>query len=294
VNPPLLSPSLLHTLDRLRLVSQRVRAGAFKAEHPSPRRGGNVEFADFRNYVPGDDFRQIDWNAYARLERLFLRLFVEEEDVSVHVIVDASGSMAWGQPSKWPYAQRLAAAIGYLALTGLDRLSGAALGPGGPTPARFPPHRGSRQALAWFEWLTHLQPGGCIQPRPALIYYAAGAGRAGPLILVSDLMDDGWREGIQCLAERQYEITILHLLAHQELDPELEGDLKLIDTETGHAVQVTADADLLARYRARVKTWQSEWVQFCTARAIHYVPIDSAQSFEELLLSILRKQGVLR
>src|SRR5512135_2176770 len=116
---PLLSPSFLATLDRLTLVSRRARMGKFKGERRSPRRGGSVEFADFREYAPGDDFRQIDWNAYARLERLFLRLFVEEEDATVHVIVDASQSMDWGKPSKWAYAQRVAAALGYVTLVGM-------------------------------------------------------------------------------------------------------------------------------------------------------------------------------
>src|SRR5512136_1765889 len=107
----LLSPSFLYTLDRLTLVSRRLRTGTFKGERRSPRRGGSVEFADYREYAPGDDFRQIDWNAYARLERLFLRLFVEEEDATVHIILDASQSMDWGEPQKWNYAQRVAAAL---------------------------------------------------------------------------------------------------------------------------------------------------------------------------------------
>src|SRR5919202_1421902 len=164
---PLLSPSFLYTLDHLMLVSRRARAGTFKGERRSPRRGGSVEFADYREYTRGDDFRQIDWNAYARLERLFLRLFVEEEDATVHIIVDASQSMDWGQPSKWHYAQRLAAALGYVALVGMDRLVGAAVGGEFPSPQRrgvrgevFPPHRGKNQALAWFDWLSNLRPGG--------------------------------------------------------------------------------------------------------------------------------------
>src|SRR3972149_5689609 len=132
---PLLSTSFLSTLDRLTLASRRMRVGTFKGERRSPRRGGSVEFADFREYAPGDDFRQIDWNAYARLERLFLRLFVEEEDATIHVLVDASQSMDWGQPSKWTYARRVAAALGYVALVGMDRLVGGAVGGAFPSPS---------------------------------------------------------------------------------------------------------------------------------------------------------------
>ena len=288
---PLLSHSFLAPLDRLTLVSRRARAGKFKGERRSPRRGGSVEFADFREYSPGDDFRQIDWNAYARLERLFLRLFVEEEDATVHVIVDVSQSMDWGQPPKWAYAQRVAAALGYVTLIGMDRLIGAAVG---DQVALFPPHRGKRQALAWFDWLNGLQPGGQASPVTALTYYAANVRRAGPLVVVGDLMDDGGREGIGRLAGRHYEVTLLHILAPQEIDPEWEGDLKLVDSETDAAVEITADFDLLSRYRSRVRAWQSEWQQFCAARAINYAPIATSLPFEGLVMSFLRKRGILQ
>ncbi len=288
---PLLSPAFLHTLDQLTLVSRRARVGTFKGERRSPRRGGSVEFADYREYAPGDDFRQIDWNAYARLERLFLRLFVEEEDVTVHILLDASESMNFGQPAKWEYAQRVAAALGYIALVGMDRLCGAAIGTHRPL---FPPHRGKAQALAWFDWLGHLQPGGAAAPAPALLHYASNVKRAGPLILIADLMDDGWREGIQQLAGSGYEITLLHLLAPQELDPPLEGDLKLLDSETNAPVEITADFDLLSRYRARLQAWQNEWAQFCAARAISYAPIATSMPFEELVLSFLRRKEILK
>lgn len=288
----LLSPSFLYTLDRLVLVSRRVQAGAFKGERRSPKRGGSVEFADFREYAPGDDFRQIDWNAYARLERLFLRLFVEEEDTTVHVIVDASQSMDWGQPSKWSYAQRVAAAMGYIALVGMDRLVGAAAS--ASHMRLFPPHRGKKQALAWFDWLAGLRPGGQACPAQALLHYVAQMRRPGPLVLIGDLMDDGWREGIARLAEQRYEVTLLHILAPQELEPELEGDWKLVDSETAAEVEITADPDLLARYRARVKEWQDEWAQFCAARGVAYAPIPTSLPFEELVLSFLRRRGILR
>ncbi|MBI5029336.1 MAG: DUF58 domain-containing protein [Chloroflexi bacterium] len=291
----LLQPSFLYALDRLALVSRRTRAGTFKGERKSPKRGGSVEFADFREYSPGDDFRQIDWNAYARLERLFLRLFVEEEDATVHIIVDASQSMDWGEPRKWIYAQRVAAALGYIALVGMDRLIGAAITYTPTLPyIPFPPHRSKKQAIAWFDWLANLQPGGQVSPASALMQYAATMRRAGPLIVISDLMDDGWRDGIQRLAENRYEVTLLHLLAPQELDPELEGDLKLMDSESTASVEITADFDLLSRYRARVQTWQNEWQQFCAARAINYALIETSQPFEELVMSFLRKRGILK
>jgi hypothetical protein len=124
--------------------------------------------------------------------------------------------------------------------------------------------------------------------------YAARVRRPGPLILIGDLMDDGWREGIQRLAERRYEVTLLHILAPQELNPELEGDLKLVDSETSVDVEITADFDLLSRYRERVGAWQAEWGQFCAAREISYAPIETSRPFEELVLSFLRRRGILK
>ena len=126
------------------------------------------------------------------------------------------------------------------------------------------------------------------------MHYAASARRPGPLILISDLMDDGWREGVARLAERRYEITLLHILSPQELEPELEGDLKLIDSESSADIEITADFDLLARYRARVKDWQADWAQFCAARAINYAPIETSLPFEELVLSFLQRHGILK
>jgi hypothetical protein len=135
---------------------------------------------------------------------------------------------------------------------------------------------------------------GQAAPATALMQYAATMRRAGPLIVISDLMDDGWREGIQRLAEHRYEVTLLHILAPQELDPALEGDLKLVDSETTANVEITADYDLLSRYRTRVQTWQNEWQQFCAARAINYAPIETSVPFEDVVLSVLRRRGILK
>lgn len=296
----LLAPSFLSTLDQLVLVSKRARVGTFKGERRSPRRGGSVEFADYREYAPGDDFRQVDWNAYARMEKLFLRLFVEEQDATIHVILDASASMHWGENapgaaySKWQYAQRLAAALGYIALVGMDRLSAAAVAAQTRDMVWMRPLRGKAQALTFFHWLESITPGGNASPQNALNKYSAQARRAGPLLLISDLMDDGWQNAVQRLSEQQYEITILHLLSPDELEPALEGDLKLLDSENQMTVEVTADYDLLERYRTRVREWQNEWVRYCAARNIHYLPISTAQSFQELILNYLRRQQVLR
>jgi uncharacterized protein (DUF58 family) len=291
----LFDEAFLRKLERLAIMSRRATAGKLQGERRSTKRGQSVEFADFRPYAPGDDFRRIDWNAYARLERFFIKLFVEEEDLTVHLVVDTSRSMDWGQPNKLAYAIKAAAALGYIALAGLDRVTVRALG--GKNNANggyFPPHRGKNQAFALFSFLSSLTADGRTDLAPRLRSYAAAAGQAGPLLLFSDLLDEGWQDGLHAVAGRGFEVTVLHLLAPEEVEPELSGDLKLLDAETGAEVEITADYEMLARYKEGLADWQKEIRLFCGARGMHYAPVTTSLPFEELLFAWLRRQGVLK
>lgn len=299
----LFEPGFLRKLERLALMTRHPAAGQMQGERRSKKRGQSVEFADFRPYTLGDDFRRIDWNAYARLERFFIKLFVEEEDLTVHLLVDASQSMVWGQPQKLTYALQIAGALGYVALTGLDRVTAAMLGRGtNGVPQIFPAQRGKRQALALFNFLqSTARENGSPDDRPVqanavshLQTYGASAAHPGPLLLVSDLMDDGWQEGLNRLAGRGFEVTLVHLLAPQEIQPELDGDFKLLDSENRAEVEITADYELLNRYRQELEDWRGEWQRFCRPRSIHYVTLDTGVPLEELLFAMLRRQGVLR
>ncbi len=291
----LFDEAFLRKLERLAILSRRAMAGQLQGERRSPKRGQSVEFADFRPYAQGDDFRRIDWNAYARLERFFIKLFIEEEDLTVHLLVDTSRSMDWGQPNKLWYAVRAAGALGYVALAGLDRVTVTAFDNGGNEGAHyFPPRRGKRQALALFSFLQNLAASGRTDLAPRLRAYAAAATRPGPLLLFSDLLDDGWADGLRALASRGFEVTVLHILAPDEVNPSLSGDLKLRDAETGAEVEITADYDLLQRYHDSLAAWREELRRFCGARGMHYVPVESSIPFEELLFAWLRQRGVLK
>jgi uncharacterized protein (DUF58 family) len=288
-SPRLFEEAFLRKLDRLSILSRRAMAGQIQGERRSPKRGQSVEFADYRPYAPGDDFRRIDWNAYARLERFFIKLFVEDEDLLVHLLVDASRSMDWGEPNKLHYAVRVAGALGYLALSSLDRITVTTLG----RRAYLSPRRGRQQALPLFTFLQGLQGEGAADLATSLQRYAAATTQPGPLLLISDLMDEGWREGLAALAARGFDISVLHLLAPAEVDPQISGDLKLLDAETAAAVEITADYDLLLQYRQALAAWQAELRDFCGARGIHYVPVITSLPFEELLFSLLRQRGVV-
>lgn len=303
------SEEFLRKLERLALLSRRAIAGQTQGERRSPRRGISVEFADFRPYTSGDDFRRIDWNAYARLERFFIKLYIEEEDLTVHLLVDCSDSMRWGEPQKLSYALQAAGALGYLSLLGLDRVTINLLGSPhqGGSAGYLPPIRGRRSALHLFQFLEQVpiqpaaSPGTAWVAQPQrLAEYAANARLPGPAILFSDLMDDGWQQGLTALAQRGYEVTVLHLLAPDELDPEqfadppLLGDFRLLDRESHHPIEITADFLTLTRYRQRLEAWQTEWRHFCHARGMQYISLDTRLPLDELLFGWLRKYGVLR
>lgn len=290
----LFDEAFLRRLDRLAIAARRAMAGTMQGERRSRKRGQSVEFADFRPYAPGDDFRRIDWNAYARLERFFIKLFVEEEDLTVHLLVDTSRSMDWGEPNKLRYSLRAAGALGYVALGGLDRVTVTALGGNGGSLGYFPPHRGKQQAAALFSFLQGLATAGYTPLGARLRAYAARSVQPGPLLLFSDLMDDGWADGLRALASRGFEVSVLHTLAPDEVSPAIAGDLKLVDVETGAGVDITADYDLVQRYKDGLAAWREELRRFCGARGMHYAPIETSLPFDELLFAVLRTRGVLK
>ena len=313
----LFDEAFLQKLERLSVMSRRAMSGQLQGERRSPKRGQSVEFADFRPYAPGDDFRRIDWNAYARLERFFLKLFVEEEDLTIHILVDVSRSMDWGEPNKLDYAFRAAGALGYIALAGLDRVTVTALGKnetekpkqGNSKFGYFPPHRGKQSANALFTFLeaylpvssAPLPPSPSGSLAPAIQTYATRATSPGPAIIISDLFESPSHstntsipQSLNALAAKGFEVTLLHTLSPDEVHPDLSGDLKLLDSENGAEVEITADFDLLQRYRNGLAEWQNELRSFCGARGMHYVPVETTVPLEELLFAWMRQYSVLK
>lgn len=290
---PLLESSFLRKLDRLAILTKRAMAGDIQGERRSPRRGSSVEFADFRPYTSGDDIRQIDWNLYARAERFYLKLFVAEEELNVHLLVDTSASMDWGAPNKLRYAKQLAAAFGYIALSNLDRVSVTAFG-AGPGNAQMPGVRGKRGALPLFGFLQNLAASKGGDLAKSCRSYVQAARTPGPLLLCSDLLDAGWKDGLSALSARPFEITVMHTLAPQELEPELDGDFKLVDIEGGQPVEISADLDLLRRYKEQLAAWQAEIESYCSARGMNYLPVDTSVPVDEFVISRMRKRGILR
>ena len=288
---PFFDETFLRRLEQLELASRRMTAGRMKGERRSVRRGQSVEFADYRNYTAGDDLRQLDWNAYARLEKLFVKLFVEEEDVTVHILVDASRSMDYGEPNKLDAARRAAAALGYLGLASMDRVSVAFLGDGAATGMR--PLRGKRRAFELFRFLSEPRSERLTGLAPAARAYASRLRGIGPLLLISDLMDPGYLDALRDLAGTRCQLSVLHLLAPDELEPEVPPDARLVDNETGQAVEVSGDDDLVDRYRTRLAEWAAEIGTFVSRRGGAYVQVPSDLDLADLLFDVLRRRRVV-
>jgi uncharacterized protein (DUF58 family) len=288
---PLLAPEFLARLGRLELVSRKAFAGRLPGERLGPRKGQSVEFADHRGYAVGDDLRFLDWGLLARLDRLFVKLYRAEEDLHVHLLIDASASMGFGEPTKLSAACRAAAAVGYIALAGLDRVTVRALGDAG----RHRPLRGRHSFARLAGHLGGLKPEGPGDLRAALRAFSlAGTGR-GVVVLVSDFLDKGgYAEGMRFLAARQFDVIVIQVLAREELDPGLAGDLRLVDCEDADAAEVTADAELMRSYRANLEAFRSGLAGHCGRRGWTYLLLANDEPFERLVLTALRERGRLQ
>jgi uncharacterized protein (DUF58 family) len=288
----LLDPAFMARLDQLDIVSRKLLAGKMKGERRSKRRGQSVEFADYRNYTLGDDLRSLDWNVLARLEKLFVKLFVEEEDVTVHILLDASGSMGTGSPEKLLFGKRAAAALSYVGLASYDRVAVTALQ--GRVARRFPAVRGTNRIFQVLADLSGVRPApGRTDLASAARHYAAQITRRGPLVLISDLFDPAAERAIAELAATRCELAVLHTLSPDELDPPLEGDLRLLDHETGEGVDITADLTTIDAYRARLGTWQEALGAACTKRRAAYVAVPTTLPLAELVFAELRRRRVV-
>lgn len=286
----LLEPEFLGRLERLTLLSRRLpnRRASAPGERRSPSRGRSVEFAEHREYRQGDDVRHIDWNAYARLEKLFLKLFVEEREETLTVLVDCSASM---EP-KFLFARRLAAALGYVALCGYDRVAVGLLSD--RLAAYRAPVRGRSSVLGLLKSLEEAPCGGVTDLDAALSDFGRRHPRPGTVVVVSDFLVPGaGLEGLRFLRYQRNQLFALQVLSPEELEPQLTGDLKLVDVETERGRELTLTPDVMAAYRTALERLCQELAGWCTSRGCGYALADSRTDLEELLLKTLRHSGLL-
>jgi uncharacterized protein (DUF58 family) len=288
----LLTPEFMGKLEHLSLVVTRAFAGRMHGERRSIRRGTSVEFADYRNYVLGDDLRYVDWNVYARLEKLFLKLYIDEEDLHVHLLIDTSRSMGFGAPGKLLAACRVAAALGYIALASFDRLSVSAFNDRLGTRMRT--LRGKGNASTLFTWLKGLSADGVSDFTRVFSDYALLARRPGPVIIISDFFAPGLEEGLRSIVGRKFAPTLLRVLAPEEVEPPYTGDLRLVDSETGDTREITITGGVLARYKQRLQAHR-EWLEGVAGRfGVNYIETATDEPFENLVLRYLKARRIVQ
>ena len=284
----------LKTLEHLHLVSRKVFTGNLRAERRTRKVGSGIEFADHRTYARGDDFRYIDWNLYGRLERLLLRLFEEEEDLHIYILIDVSDSMAIGSPlPKLHYAMQVGAALTYVGLANLDRV--AVLPFAGRLIGRLPPSRGKNRIFRVFEFLRSCEIGGQTDLAECMKTFVAQNKRRGLAVVISDFYDPkGFEQGINTLRYNKFEPFVLQVYDRKEADPPLHGDLTLVDCETGDTREVTVSRSLLESYKRAHEEYCKELEAYCTKYALPFFRTHTAIPFDELVLKIFRSGGFLR
>lgn len=293
----LLDESIRRKLEPLSLAAQRIRAGAVKGDRRSVRRGSSTEFADYRDYTPGDDLRRLDWNVYARLDKPVVKQLEDEEDLAVHLWLDTSASMGFPQASesgaapdahKLTFAKRLVAALSYIALAENDRLFITAGGTGFSG-------RGRAQIVPMLRFLQPIGAAGETDLNRALSDYALRPSRPGLMLIVSDLFSPaGYADGLNRLLGKGHEVVVIHTLSRDEIEPPLTGDLRLVDAETGTPQEVSLDDGLRELYARRLAEWQDGIRAECLRRGVGYIPVITDSPYERVLLGDLRRLGVVR
>jgi uncharacterized protein (DUF58 family) len=306
---PLLTPELLRQLEQFQLLATRRAKSSAKGERRSRARGQSVEFADHRNYVPGDDFRYLDWNLYGRLDRLFLKLYEEERELPVRIFLDASESMNFGEPRKFDFARQVAAAIGYIALCGFDRVSivpfpraihrrqadfATANDAQDVAEGALRAVRGKKSTLQFFQNLGVLKAGGGATLNDSLRRGAIEARQAGLAVVLSDFLDPaGYESGLSTLVGRGFQVDVVQILAPEELEPRTFGDLRLVDAESGDEREVTFGKFRMKHYQQTVQNFCGRLREYCQMRGMNYFLAASNTDFSDLLLRQLRQAEVL-
>lgn len=289
----LIDAELMKKIEQLSLASKKLFPGKMKGKRRSPKRGSSVEFADYRDYQPGDDFRFIDWNIYARLDKLLLKTFVEEENIYIHILLDASVSMNFGTPSKLEYAKRIAAVLSYIGLVELDMVTITAFA--GKLTEQIHPMRGKDRIFNVLGFLENIQPEQETLMDEAFRRYSLTVINPGVAIVISDFLvpQANYEEGLKALIYKGFDVNVIHVMSKEELHPTLSGELKIQDSETGETKEITVTDRMLERYEKRLTDFCQNLSQFCAKNDVTYLRVSTGLPFEELILKTLRGIHVL-
>lgn len=289
----MLDPDFMSKLDSLDVLSKKILRGKLQGQRRSKRRGQSIEFADHRPYVVGDDLRFVDWNIYARLEQLFLKLFMEEQDLTVHIALDISGSVDYGQPVKADFIKKMAAALGYVSLVNNNRLTLSTFNLGIVNQLKY--MRGRNYLPDMTELLLDVECDGMTDFENVCKQLAASQTGSGIMIILSDFMfKEGYDAALRRIVGRGYDFYAIQVLSPQEFEPDLAGDLKLVDIEDADIAEVTISNALIKYYKKNLSGYCNELKSFCTRHGASYVLAKSSDSVELLALNYLRRIRLLR
>lgn len=289
----LFDDAFMHKLERLQLLANKLTRGSLRGEHTTSRRGRGLEFADFRPYHPGDDIRHIDWNISSRLDQLFLKLFASEVDITLHLLLDASASMNFGDPLKFDYARRLAAALAVIGLSNFDRVSltpfDVALGAG------LAPMKAKRHIASVLEFLRVCQCQDATNYVEPFTEFCSRTPSPGLVVVITDLLGpDDALNALDALRLGRHEIVLLQVLSEDEIAPSIGGVLKLIDAESNEEIRTTVDAPLRALYQQHLDQFMTQVASYCRRSRIEYIRTSTAIAFEDVVLNYLRRGAHLR
>ncbi|AEE96730.1 DUF58 domain-containing protein [Mahella australiensis] len=289
----LLTQDFLHKLEHLSLSAHMLVKGDAGGNRKSGAKGSSVEFSDYKEYVPGDDFRRIDWNAYARFERLFIKLFTEERETVVTVFLDCSKSMDWGQPNKGFFAKQIAAALVYIALSNFDRAAVSAVNQ--KARASMKALSGKQSFWRALRFIDDIAFDGKTGLSGAIKSYEGLGSKSGISIILTDLFsEDGYKDGIKYLQYKKQDVTIIHILAPQELEPPWQDSVRLLDIEGYEYRDITIKQDVLSAYRKALDDFIDDNRRFCYEHGVHYIPVSSAAGVDRVIFDNLFKMGVVR
>lgn len=289
----LLDTEFMARLDGLDLLSRKILQGKLQGERRAKRRGQSVEFADHRPYTVGDDLRFVDWNVYARLDQLFVKMFLEEQDLSLQILLDVSASVAGGEPAKFKALKRLAAALAYVGLVNNSRVTISTFADG--LVGQIADMRGRNYLHRMAEFLLTGPSEGTSQFDKACRQLASRRQGSGVMVVLSDfLFKESFDTGLRRLVSDRYDLYVIQMLSPQELNPDITGDLRLVDMEDGDTAEVTISSALLKHYKKVLSAYCNELKDFCTRRGANYVLTNSGDPVESLMLNYLRRRGMLR
>jgi uncharacterized protein (DUF58 family) len=288
-----LDARFIQRLEHLTIIAKQRKHGLGAGGRRSPATGSAVEFADFRTYSAGDDFRRVDWNAFARLDRLFLRIFEADENTTVSIFIDCSRSMAAGDPPKARPARQLAASLAYIALASYDRV--AVAGIADRLAPYMSPRSGRGRAPEVWRFISDL-PESTETALDCLRSYRDYNPSPGLSIIITDMMTSSdWRLGIGALqGSCRQEVVLVQILSPDEIRPRFDGDWTLIDVETGQATEISVTPAVLRRYQATLKAYTAEIAGWCRQRNIHFMQVGNDVSIDDLIFRMLTARGVAK